>query len=82
MAPKKPAKHDAPATAGAATLAASAPTTVSPMGGPRLNATRATPALERARSKQPIGNYESPLKKLRTVMRNRRVIDTIQGAIH
>ncbi|KAE8970332.1 hypothetical protein PR002_g27148 [Phytophthora rubi] len=44
-----------------------APTTVSPISGP-LN----------ARAKQPVGNYESPLKKPRTVKRNRRVIDTIE----
>jgi len=69
MAPKTPAKHDAPAAAGAA--APTAPTTVSPMSGP-LN----------ARAKQPVGNYESPLKKLRKVMHIRRVIDTIQGAMH
>ncbi|KAE8999077.1 hypothetical protein PR003_g573 [Phytophthora rubi] len=65
MAPKIPAKHDALAAAGTATPAA--PTTVSPISGP-LN----------ARAKQPVGNYESPLKKLRTIMRNRRVIDTIK----
>ncbi|KAE8914262.1 hypothetical protein PF005_g2559 [Phytophthora fragariae] len=40
---------------------------VTPISGP-LN----------ARAKQPVGNYESPLKKLRTIMPNRRVIDTIK----
>ncbi|KAE9272157.1 hypothetical protein PF008_g30172 [Phytophthora fragariae] len=65
MSPKTPAEHDALAAAGAATPAA--PTTVSPISGP-LN----------ARAKQPVGNYESPLKKPRTVMRNHRVIDTIE----
>ncbi|KAE9096915.1 hypothetical protein PF002_g9077 [Phytophthora fragariae] len=65
MAPKKPAKHDALAAAGIVTP--TAPTTVSPISEP-LN----------AHAKQPVGNYESPLKKLRTIMRNRRVIDTIK----
>ncbi|KAE9139982.1 hypothetical protein PF010_g367 [Phytophthora fragariae] len=65
MAPKKPAKHDALAAAG--TVTPVAPTTISPISGP-LN----------TRAKQPVGNYESPLKKLRTIMRNHRVIDTIK----
>jgi len=88
MPPKKPAKHDAPATNGAATPKGSTPTTVSlmdePMSPPASSAvtTRAASTHDRTRTNRAVVGYQSPLKKLRTAMRSRRVIDTIDGTMH
>jgi hypothetical protein len=88
MPPKKPAKHDAPATNGAATPKGSTPTKVSlmdePLSPPVSSAVtrRVASTHDCTRTKQPVVSYQSPLKKLRTSMCSRRVIDTIDGTMH
>ncbi|KAE9214731.1 hypothetical protein PF002_g17575 [Phytophthora fragariae] len=82
MPTKKPAKP----TAGVGTPRANALTTVpftgEPPSPPASSAvtTRAA-SHDRTRTKQPFVDYQSPLKKLRTAMRLRRVIDTIDGTM-
>ncbi|KAE9045290.1 hypothetical protein PR002_g2301 [Phytophthora rubi] len=78
MPTKKPAKP----TAGVGTPRANALTTVpftgEPPSPPASSAvTTRSASHDRTRTKQPFVDYQSPLKKLRTAMRLRRVIDTI-----